>query len=90
MFGSSLAIVPFLYGGIVTEHQWLNVKQFVDALAVAMITPGPAEKIKRIAMTLGGTIFNGSVSLSTLLYSSNTFRTRPSCVLSMTKSQLQT
>lgn len=41
VFGSGLAIVPFLYGGIVTEHQWLNDKQFVDAVAVAMITPGP-------------------------------------------------
>lgn len=41
VFGSGLAIVPFLYGGVVTEHQWLNEKQFVDAVAVAMITPGP-------------------------------------------------
>ncbi|MCY1335074.1 chromate efflux transporter [compost metagenome] len=38
---SGLAIVPFLYGGVVTEHHWLNEKQFVDAVAVAMITPGP-------------------------------------------------
>jgi chromate transporter len=41
VFGSGLAIVPFLYGGVVTEHQWLTDKQFVDAVAVAMITPGP-------------------------------------------------
>lgn len=41
VFGSGLAIIPFLYGGIVTEHHWLNDKQFVDAVAVAMITPGP-------------------------------------------------
>lgn len=41
VFGSGLAIVPFLYGGTVTEHQWLTEKQFVDAIAVAMITPGP-------------------------------------------------
>jgi chromate transporter len=41
VFGSGLAIVPFLYGGVVTEHRWLNDKQFVDAVAVAMITPGP-------------------------------------------------
>ena len=33
--------MPFLYGGTVTEHQWLTEKQFVDAVAVAMITPGP-------------------------------------------------
>jgi len=41
VFGSGLAIVPFLYGGVVVEHHWLTEKQFVDAVAVAMITPGP-------------------------------------------------
>jgi chromate transporter len=41
VFGSGLAIVPFLYAGTVTEHHWLTEKQFVDAVAVAMITPGP-------------------------------------------------
>jgi chromate transporter len=41
VFGSGLAIVPFLYGGVVTEHHWLTERQFVDAVAVAMITPGP-------------------------------------------------
>lgn len=41
VFGSGLAIVPFLYGGVVGEFQWLNERQFLDAVAVAMITPGP-------------------------------------------------
>lgn len=41
VFGSGLAIVPFLYGGTVKEYQWLNEQQFLDAVAVAMITPGP-------------------------------------------------
>jgi chromate transporter len=41
VFGSGLAIVPFLYGGVVTGHHWLTERQFVDAVAVAMITPGP-------------------------------------------------
>lgn len=41
VFGSGLAIVPFLYGGVVHEFHWLTEKQFVDAVAVAMITPGP-------------------------------------------------
>jgi chromate transporter len=41
VFGSGLAIVPFLYGGVVQEHHWLNDRQFLDAVAVAMITPGP-------------------------------------------------
>jgi chromate transporter len=41
IFGSGLAIVPFLYGGVVNEHHWLTERQFIDAVAVAMITPGP-------------------------------------------------
>ncbi|WP_423738062.1 chromate transporter [Chitinophaga caseinilytica] len=41
VFGSGLAIVPFLYGGVVKEYAWLNEQQFMDAVAVAMITPGP-------------------------------------------------
>lgn len=41
VFGSGLAIVPFLHAGVVGEHHWLTENQFVDAVAVAMITPGP-------------------------------------------------
>lgn len=41
VFGSGLAIVPFLHGGVVNEYGWLDERQFLDAVAVAMITPGP-------------------------------------------------
>jgi chromate transporter len=41
VFGSGLAIVPFLHGGVVTEYGWLTEHEFIDAVAVAMITPGP-------------------------------------------------
>ena len=41
VFGSGLAIVPFLHSGVVKEHHWLTERQFLDAVAVAMITPGP-------------------------------------------------
>jgi chromate transporter len=41
VFGSGLAIVPFLHGGVVMEYRWLTDKQFLDAVAVAMLTPGP-------------------------------------------------
>jgi chromate transporter len=41
VFGSGLAIVPFLYGGVVEEFGWLNEREFLDAVAVALITPGP-------------------------------------------------
>ncbi|MDW8852391.1 chromate transporter [Flavobacterium sp. MMLR14_040] len=41
VFGSGLAIVPFLHAGVVTENHWLTEQQFLDSVAVAMITPGP-------------------------------------------------
>jgi chromate transporter len=41
VFGSGLAIVPFLHGSVVQQYHWLNERQFLDSVAVAMITPGP-------------------------------------------------
>jgi len=41
VFGSGLAIVPFLHEGVVKEFGWLTERQFLDAVAVALITPGP-------------------------------------------------
>jgi chromate transporter len=41
VFGSGLAIIPFLHGGVVEQFGWLTERQFLDAVAVAMITPGP-------------------------------------------------
>lgn len=41
VFGSGLAIVPFLFGGLVQDLQWLTERQFLDAVAVALVTPGP-------------------------------------------------
>jgi chromate transporter len=41
VFGSGLAIVPFLHEGVVQGQRWLTEQQFLDAVAIAMITPGP-------------------------------------------------
>jgi chromate transporter len=41
VFGSGLAVVPFLHGGVVRQFGWLTERQFLDAVAVSMITPGP-------------------------------------------------
>lgn len=41
VFGSGLAIVPFLHSGVVTQYGWLTEQEFIDAVAVAMVTPGP-------------------------------------------------
>jgi chromate transporter len=61
VFGSGLAIVPFLYGGVVREHHWLTDRQFLDAVAVAMITPGPVViTVAFIGYLVGG--FNGMMA----------------------------
>lgn len=60
VFGSGLAIVPFLYGGVVKEYGWLDDQQFLDAVAVAMITPGPVViTVAFIGFLVGG--FTGAV-----------------------------
>jgi len=41
IFGSGLAIVPFLRQGVVHDHHWLTDGQFLDAVAMGLITPGP-------------------------------------------------
>jgi chromate transporter len=41
IFGSGLAIVPFLREGVVHQHHWLTERQFLDAVAIGLITPGP-------------------------------------------------
>ncbi len=61
VFGSGLAIVPFLHGRIVNDLQWLTERQFLDAVAVAMITPGPVVITVAfigylVAGPLGGTV----------------------------------
>jgi chromate transporter len=40
-FGSGLAIVPFLHAGLVEDHRWLTEQQFLDAVAMGLISPGP-------------------------------------------------
>jgi chromate transporter len=41
IFGSGLAIVPFLREGVVYQHHWLTERQFLDAVAMGLISPGP-------------------------------------------------
>jgi chromate transporter len=41
VFGSGLAIVPYLHGGVVQQLRWITEREFLDAIAVSMITPGP-------------------------------------------------
>ena len=73
VFGSGLAIVPFLYGGVVQRFQWLTERQFLDAVAVAMITPGPVVITTAfigylVAGPLGGTVAALAVFLPCYLF----------------------
>ena len=66
VFGNGLAIVPFLYGGVVVKFHWLSERQFIDAVAVAMITPGPVVITSAfigylVAGTLGAVLAAGAV-----------------------------
>jgi chromate transporter len=68
VFGSGLAIIPFLHAGVVSENRWLTETQFIDAVAVAMITPGPVViTVGFIGYLIGG--FPGATvaSLATFL-----------------------
>jgi chromate transporter len=68
VFGSGLAIVPFLYGGVVKEYHWLNDQQFLDAVAVAMITPGPVViTVGFIGYLVAGVVGASVAALATFL-----------------------
>lgn len=41
IFGSGLAFVPFLREGVVHDHHWMTDAQFLDAVAMGLVTPGP-------------------------------------------------
>ncbi len=41
VFGSGLVIVPFLKTQVVDEYHWLTMRQFLDSVAIGMISPGP-------------------------------------------------
>jgi len=68
VFGSGLAIVPFLHGGVVQEHHWLTENQFLDAVAVAMITPGPVViTVAFIGYLVGGPVGACAAALGVFL-----------------------
>lgn len=68
VFGSGLAIVPFLYGGVVEQYHWLTEREFVDAVAVAMITPGPVViTVAFIGYLVGGPVGGALAALGVFL-----------------------
>jgi chromate transporter len=68
VFGSGLAIVPFLHGGVVNQFHWLSERQFLDAVAVAMITPGPVViTVAFIGYLVAGPMGAGAAALGVFL-----------------------
>jgi chromate transporter len=68
VFGSGLAIVPFLHAGVVNEFHWLSERQFLDAVAVAMITPGPVViTVAFIGYLVAGPLGGGVAALGVFL-----------------------
>jgi chromate transporter len=68
VFGSGLAIVPFLYGGVVDHYHWLTDRQFLDAVAVAMITPGPVViTVAFIGYLVAGPLGSAAAAVGTFL-----------------------
>jgi len=62
VFGSGLAVVPFMHGGVVTSYGWLTERQFLDAVAVSMITPGPVVITVAFIGTLVAGLLGGTIA----------------------------
>lgn len=62
-FGGGLAILPFIQSGVVYQYHLITEKQFLDGVAVAMMTPGPiviiAVFIGYLVAGFSGAIFSG-------------------------------
>lgn len=72
-FGSGLAIVPFLHHGLVDAHHWLTERQFTDAVAMGLISPGPVVIMATFAGYLayglaGALVATGAVFLPVYLF----------------------
>jgi chromate transporter len=61
-FGSGLAIVPFLHQGLVHDHHWLSEQQFVDAVAMGLISPGPVVIMATFAGYLVGGVAGAALA----------------------------
>jgi len=61
-FGSGLAIVPFLHQGLVHDHRWLTEQQFIDAVAMGLISPGPVVIMATFAGYLVGGIAGAAIA----------------------------
>ena len=61
-FGSGFVIVPFLEKGLVQNTGWLNERQFLIAVAIGMISPGPVVITATFVGYLVAGFWGGTVS----------------------------
>jgi chromate transporter len=66
-FGSGLAIVPFLHAGVVDDHHWLTEQQFLDAVAMGLISPGPVVIMATFAGYIAGGLLGAIVATIAVL-----------------------
>jgi chromate transporter len=72
-FGSGLVIVPFLEKGLVQKTGWLNEREFLIAVAIGMISPGPVVITATfvgflVAGFLGATVATVGIFLPSFLF----------------------
>jgi chromate transporter len=68
MFGSGLVIVPFLKTYMVDQYHWIGNREFLDAVAIGMISPGPvAVSATFVSYLLNG--FWGAVAATVGMFS---------------------
>ena len=68
VFGSGLVIVPFLKTYVVDQYHWLGNREFLDAVAIGMISPGPVVITATfVGYLVGG--FSGAVAATVGIFS---------------------
>src|SRR5258708_37696703 len=58
-FGTGFVIVPCLQQGVVQEHGWLGEREFLVAVAIGMIRPGPVGITATLVGYLVGGVWGG-------------------------------
>jgi chromate transporter len=73
-FGGGMVMIPFIEQDAVNTYGWLTRREFVDAIAMGQITPGPIVISSvfigyKVAGLLGAVLAMGGISLPTFFYS---------------------
>jgi chromate transporter len=53
-FGGAYAVLPYVYQGAVSHHEWITATQMIDGLALGETTPGPLIMVVAFVGFVGG------------------------------------